>query len=147
MCSCSPSLLTLNTTSCAAGFGFTVQLCPVFILQACRAPAVMSSVLQAVCVLQTKSLVHNGDLAEPLVSRVRARGRSEPFDVPQVSDARRWSIRAGLRTGQSRRTDIETWNFESVEHTVDVFQRWSYPVVLGDCLTNRGSANKDVRCL
>ena len=77
---------------------------------------------------QTKSLFHNGDLAERFVSRVRARGgRSEPFDVPQ--SVRR--TRAGLRTGQSRRTDIETWNFESVEHTVDVFQRWSYPVILG----------------
>ena len=46
--------------------------------------------------------------------------------------ARRWSIRAGLRTSQSCRvTDIETWNSDSVEQTADVFERWSYPVVLG----------------
>ena len=55
-----------------SGFGFTVRfVCPVFIVQASSAPADI------------------GNLAESLVSRVRAReARSELLDGPQVSDAR-----------------------------------------------------------
>ena len=58
---------------------------------------------------QTKSLFHNGDLAESLVSRVRARGaRSEPLDVPEVSDARTpLELRAGLGT---RRGTLIQWS-------------------------------------
>lgn len=93
---------------------------------------------------QTKSLSHNGDFAESVGSPVRG-ARSEPFDVPQVSDTRTpledMQASAFARFAELP-TDIETWlremdemgflaqyhaaiagSFDSVAQIVDVYSR------------------------
>ena len=73
-----------------SGFGFTVRfVCPVFIVQASPAPADMSECVSSIRQPPDEIPCDNGNLAESLVSRVRARGaRSELLDGPQVSDTR-----------------------------------------------------------